>query len=404
MDLPVAVSKILRRLQNSGYAAYVVGGSVRDYFLGRKQQDYDIATSATPEQVMELFQKTIPTGLKHGTVTVIEDGVHCEVTTFRVDFDYDGRRPAYVKYSSKIEEDLQRRDFTINAIAYDGEHFCDPLGGISDIQCGIIRAVGDANQRFQEDYLRMLRAVRFAAQLGFTIEEQTQQAIREQAEKIVYVSMERVREELTKILLSNDPTIGITYMDELQLLKPILPELSVLDEEKYRQTLQLLRYTKGRLINRLCALFFFADDVKLSLKRLKYDRKTIQNVSAILQKRDTKNVQWTKYRIKKLIQDMGYDGVETFIELQEILVLNDADSTKMYEKAKHILQEIKNNNEPIFLQDLAIDGSDLIALGYPAGKVIGDVLHQLLEIVLDKPERNQKEWLLQYARKIKNRE
>lgn len=405
MDLPVAISTILHQLQSSGFAAYIVGGSVRDYFLGRKQQDFDIATSATPEQVMKLFPKTIPTGLKHGTVTVIVNGMHCEVTTFRIDLDYDGRRPGYVKFTAELEEDLKRRDFTINAIAYDGRRFFDPLGGISDIQLSMIRAVGEAKLRFQEDYLRMLRAVRFAAQLGFTIEEQTKQAIIEQAENIVHVSMERIRDELSKILLSNNPSLGLELFAELRLLKPILPEIFALNEEKYRTTLQLLQHTKPFLIDRLCALCYFIDDVRSLLNRLKYDRKTILNVGAIVQQRNVDILHWTKYHIKKQIQSLGNKGVVTLIDLHEILgTIKDPVLKKAYDQIKHDLQEIIQNQEPIFLKDLAINGQDLKSIGFPEGAIMGDVLRKLLDLVLMHPEYNQKEQLLRYAEQIKNSE
>lgn len=207
MQIPKQVERILLQLEEHGYEAYAVGGCVRDMLLGREPEDWDITTSARPEEVRQVFARTIDTGLQHGTVTVVLDRTGYEITTYRIDGEYeDGRHPKEVAFTRDLKEDLKRRDFTINAMALSrsGE-LVDPFGGREDLKAGVVRCVGDPSERFSEDALRLLRAVRFAAQLDFTIEERTKLALREEAPRLSCVSRERVQAELTKTLLSRHP-------------------------------------------------------------------------------------------------------------------------------------------------------------------------------------------------------
>ena len=230
MFIPNDVKTIMNTLMNNGYEAYIVGGSVRDAVIGKAfPKDYDITTNALPEEIIKIFYKTIPTGIKHGTITVMVNGDGYEVTTYRIDGEYlDNRRPSMVTFVSKLEDDLARRDFTINALAYNEEDgLIDYFGGIRDLDNKIIRAVGEPNKRFKEDALRMLRAIRFAASLDFDIEEKTMLAIKNNYNLISNVSNERIRDELCKMLVSNNTTKALKLLEETKLLQVILPELQL---------------------------------------------------------------------------------------------------------------------------------------------------------------------------------
>jgi tRNA nucleotidyltransferase (CCA-adding enzyme) len=227
---PGAVKDIARRLAHNGRKAFVVGGSLRDHLLGRDaDSDIDMASDASPEEILRLFPRVVPTGIKHGTVTILVPGMSIEMTTFRAERSYkDGRRPESVEYLGDIESDLARRDFTMNAMAFDplNGDFIDPFDGRGDIARKLIRSVGDPYERFSEDGLRPMRAVRFAAQLGFSIEEATFDCIPRTIETFKKVSMERLRDELGKILLSDRPSWGLSLLERTGLLKLLLPELS----------------------------------------------------------------------------------------------------------------------------------------------------------------------------------
>ena len=219
IQLPRKVEDIIEKIQAAGFEAYAVGGCIRDSILGREPDDWDITTSAKPEEVKKLFNRTIDTGIQHGTVTVMLDREGFEVTTYRIDGKYeDSRHPKDVTFTASLREDLRRRDFTINAMAYnEKDGLIDLYEGIQDIECGLIRCVGDARERFTEDALRMMRAVRFSAQLGYTIEENTKAAIKELAPTIRRISAERIQVELVKLMISDHPDISGLRM------KPVLP-------------------------------------------------------------------------------------------------------------------------------------------------------------------------------------
>lgn len=400
MYIPDAVQNILSHLRTYGYSAHLVGGCIRDYFLSRSQIDYDIATSATPQEVMQIFPKTIPTGIKHGTVTVIDSGVSYEITTYRIDKDYDGRWPQLVQFSSSIEADLSRRDFTMNAIAYDGVDYVDPFGGISDISCKTIRAVGLAHERFREDALRMLRAVRFAAQLGFTIEESTKTAIRNQASLIKNISSERIRDELEKIILSDRSTFGLGLLDELGLLSHMFPDADCLSSENFDQTSALVGACNNVRFVRLAAIFYYCSDPQNQLEKLKYDRKTVQTVSQLITWAHIRLPSLIEIEIKKFIALVGMDNIHLLLDLLDAVAQIETNPYYTNETVKQIQEQttlISDNKDPISILDLDINGDDLLSVGLSEGPIIGEILFQLLNIVLEYPEHNDKNYLIKYV-------
>ena len=280
LEIPKKAEIILQILEKAGFEAYVVGGCVRDSILGRTPNDWDITTSATPQQVKELFHRTVDTGLQHGTVTVVIDKEGFEVTTYRVDGEYeDGRHPKEVTFTASLEEDLKRRDFTINAMAYNPtEGLVDLFGGMQDIENKIIRCVGDPLERFTEDALRIMRAVRFSAQLGFEIEEETKKALTVMAPNLVHVSAERIQVELVKLLMSPHPDYLRTAY-EAGITRQFLPEFDLCMETP--QNTPHHCYTVGEHI--LHSLLYVRADKILRLTMLLHDigkpsvRKTDEN-------------------------------------------------------------------------------------------------------------------------------
>lgn len=399
MQIPTAIQHILNTLKQNGHEAYLVGGCVRDHLLSRQQSDFDIATSARPEEVMHLFTKTIPTGVKHGTVTVIHHSVRCEVTTYRVDGAYDGRRPQSVTFTRSIEADLSRRDFTINAIAYDGMQFVDPFAGKQDIEAALIRAVGDPSTRFQEDALRMLRAVRFAAQLGFEIEASTKAAIKQYVHLLEKVSTERIRDELDKIITSAHVGKGILLLKELGLLSLILPIVDALDEEQLAQTICLLEHTDNDpIIRRTALLYYIPLKPEAVLRQLKYDRKTIRVASALLQFSKQARQINTTLELKKCLSVLGKESIYKWLQLLQALNICDPHINKTngtFEQLKQHIDTIIANDEPLQIQDLAVDGNDLLQIGYSEGKIIGELLQAMQQFVWLYPEMNQKQILLE---------
>jgi len=440
IEIPEKVNRILNRLNCYGYEGYIVGGCVRDSILGREPNDWDICTNCTPEKMLEIFKgfKVIPTGLKHGTLTVVIDNEHFEVTTFRIDKDYnDGRHPDKVEFTSDLKEDLKRRDFTINAMAYGcNKGLIDFYGGIEDIKNKRIKCVGDPSQRFNEDYLRMLRAVRFSAQLSYNLDMSAFRTIIELSYNIVDISKERIREEINKILLTEEPSKGFRLLYDTGLLKHIIPELVKCvkfeqrnphhDKDVFEHIMGVLDNTKKDLVLRLAALFhdiakpqcFSVDEnnvghfynhhiigmdiTKDILKRLKYDNRTIELVKALVKEHMSKYNGVTPRIIKRLINRVGVDNIERLFELQ---IADIRDSKKSYdissiEEAKEMTMIIINERQPLTVKDLEIDGRDLMRLGIPQGKIIGIVLDKLLEKVLDDIDMNKRDLLLTEAKTI----
>jgi len=389
---PKYVVSVLQRLENCGYSAFLVGGCVRDIIMSRRPNDWDICTSALPEEVTSCFPKTRPTGIKHGTVTVIEHGSSVEITTFRTDGEYtDHRRPENVRYISDLRGDLERRDFTINAMAMPltGIIF-DPFGGREDIQNRLIRCVGDPDKRFNEDALRMLRALRFSAVLGFDIDSATLAAIRKNANLAVNLAKERIRVELEKILLSASPQVlsdVIEYglLGEIVSLKTTVPDLAKLKTlPKYR----VLRWAGFCSLLLKGGIISSAEEFLLALR---LDSATIRSCSVgcelVKVNSPVDRLEW-----KRLLSKNGTD----------ISKCAAASADLMYGTGHlKLLNSVINGGECYSLNQLPVSGDDISALGFH-GAEIGNVLNTLLSHVLEFPTDNEKALLLDMAEKIKS--
>ena len=439
IKLPQKVKYIISQLEAAGFEAYAVGGCVRDSLLGREPDDWDVTTSAKPLQVKEVFRHTIDTGIQHGTVTVMLDHEGFEVTTYRIDGEYeDSRHPKEVIFTANLVEDLKRRDFTINAMAYnDRSGIVDAFGGMEDLDKGVIRCVGEARERFREDALRMLRAVRFSAQLGFVIADDTRAAITELAPSLVKISAERIQVELVKLLMSKHPD----YMRDayqLGITKIVLPELDEAFLTKQNNPhhmysvgehqMQTLLHTEADKSLRIAALLHdigkprtkttdadgidhFYGHAQLGekmafdvLKRLKFDNDTITKVRKYVQYHDY-DIEPNPKSVRRAINKIG----EAYFA--QVLVLKKADALaqstyQREEKLEHLstvwnlYEEILKQRQCVSLKTLAITGNDLIALGVPKGKMIGSMLQELLEDVIQNPEHNTHEFLVEYALKM----
>lgn len=442
IQLPNHVKEIIELLELNSFSAYVVGGAIRDSFLGREVHDWDICTNALPEDIIKIFSKhtVVPTGLKHGTVSVIIDGQMYEVSTFRSDGDYsDNRHPDKVIFIDSIKEDLSRRDFTINAIAYnEKEGLIDPYDGQSDLKYQTINCVGDPNLRFQEDALRMLRAIRFSSQLGFDVGN-VWGAIKENKNLISNISAERIRDELNKILLSDNPKM-IGELHTIGLLDIIIPELSNcfgFDQKNKNHIydvgehmIESTRFVPAKLHLRLALLLhdigkpqtFTIDEKgvghfyrheKISsqmaekiLRRLKYDNETIFRVATLI-KYHMRGIPANKRSVRKLLNLIGEELMYDWIIIKEADAK--ARSYNSYERTKRklvktrdLLKKIIEEQECFSLKDLAINGLDLKNMGYKEGKIIGAILKNCLSQVIDDESRNDKDWLLKYINQIKH--
>ena len=435
--LPDKVNKIIEILRAAGYEAYAVGGCVRDLVLGRAPNDWDITTSARPEETKRLFPRTIDTGIKHGTVTIMLDKEGFEVTTYRIDGDYeDNRHPKEVTFTVSLEEDLKRRDFTINAMAYNEQSgLVDIFGGIRDIERGMIRCVGNAEERFTEDALRMLRAVRFSAQLGYQIEEQTQCAIRKLAPNLKLISAERIQAELVKLVTSVHPDYLRTAY-ETGITEQILPEFDLCMETTQNNPhhcysvgehiLHSMQEVAPDKVLRLGMLFhdigkpqtLTVDEegithnkghaiigekmTKEILRRLKFDNDTIDKVSKVVLYHD-QEIGLTDSGVRRAVNRIGEDIFPILFDVRyaDIQAQSDYKREEKLQKLayiKEIYDGILSRQECLSLKDLAITGRDLIAIGMPAGKEIGVLLKELLDIVLEEPERNTREELLSISK------
>lgn len=426
IQLPKDVDYIIKELQKHGYEAYAVGGCVRDVILGRKPEDWDITTSASPLQVKGIFKRTIDTGILHGTVTVMFDRTGYEVTTYRIDGEYeDNRHPKEVTYTPYLSEDLMRRDFTINAMAYNEESgLVDIFEGLKDLEEGRIRCVGSAGKRFDEDALRILRAVRFSAQLGFDIEMGTLLAAKEKAESLKNISAERIRTELNKLLLSSYPDrlliacdLGITGV-VLQEFDRMMAERKLTgkgEEALGHFALRCIKLAgetitshgtgkdKEALIQAWTLLLqgLIAEEAREVLRRLKFDNETIDYVYRLITWLRYEFV-LTPYGIRKAANILGKDLMELLFQVKEAVILAEEESLlnkkgEELQKARELYGEILNKKECIELKDLLINGKDLIELGLKPGKAIGQVLGELLEAVLQEPGLNTRECLRQLA-------
>ena len=457
INLPENVRLVLSTLHNNGFTVSVVGGCVRDSILGREPNDWDVATSALPEQVMEMFKgyEVIPTGIQHGTVTVVVYNQPIEVTTYRLDGNYsDGRRPDSVTYAVSIEDDLMRRDFTMNSIAYNPwQGFIDPYNGIEDIRNGIIRCMGKPQNRFNEDGLRVLRALRFAAQLGFEIEEGTSAAIHELKHLLDNISKERIQSELTKMLMSDN--CGNQVLDEYRdVLFQIIPEMKYMDgfkqedhyykyEDVFKHTLYCMgayyinsQFDKDKewndIILRLALLLHdigkphchsideygvqsFKGHADVSakmtykiLKDLKFSNEIVAYTTQLVSYHEFNfdSDVHPKVAVKELLNKIGETQLRRLITLQkcdlvgQYLYLTDNRRSCFVQMAKDCLDEVIGNDECYSLKQLAVNGDDLIAAGVPQGKEVGIVLNSLLGMVTNDVIENNREILLQHVNKI----
>ena len=432
--IPPGAAKILRALEDHGYEAYVVGGCVRDSLLGRDPHDWDITTSALPMQVKALFRRTIDTGLKHGTVTILEGGEPFEVTTYRVDGEYlDGRHPSEVTFTASLKEDLQRRDFTINAMAYsEKKGLQDFFGGYPDLEKGLIRAVGDPMKRFGEDALRIMRAVRFAAQLGYEIEEETVQAMKVLAPTLSKISAERIAAELEKLLVSPHPEkLKMAY--ECGITAVILPEFDRCMEteqnnphHKYsvgEHTIVSIGNARPDRILRYAMLmhdfgkpsckttddqgidhFYGHQEVSAQmandiLRRLKTDNETRRSVAKLVRYHDL-TCGLTGKSIRKAINLLGEDLFPLYLEVKDADTRAQSDfrfQEKMdyLEEVRLLYGKILEERDCLSLKDLAVNGKDLIEAGMKPGKEIGQVLAAMFSDVIENPEHNDKEYLME---------
>lgn len=394
LQLPPKVTRIIHTLQANGYEAYAVGGCVRDMILGRAPDDWDITTSAHPQQVKRIFLRTVDTGLAHGTVTVLlgEDGY--EVTTYRIDGEYeDHRHPSHVEFSAELAEDLRRRDFTINAMAYNREQgLVDLFGGMEDLQKRRICCVGDARERFQEDALRILRAVRFSAQLGFSIESGTEEALRELAGSLACVSAERIQVELVKLLLSGHPEYVLRLFD-MGIAPVALSEMAgALEAETLEKAASRLKKTPPQKALRLSVLLYPIGEKKAgqALRRLRFDNHTIDTARRL--------VRWHDYplpedpaSIRQAAAQMGEDLFPLVLQVQE--------TYRDVSAVRGLWEEILRKGQCISLKSMCVSGNDLIALGMKPGRAIGECLGELFQDVLENPEHNTRQYLLECAKR-----
>ena len=397
MEIPQAVEKIINTLETAGFEAYAVGGCVRDTLLGREPEDWDITTSARPEQVKKLFRRTVDTGIQHGTVTVLEDHRGYEVTTYRIDGEYeDGRHPKNVEFTASLTEDLKRRDFTINAMAYSKKTgIVDEFGGMQDLEKGIIRCVGEAMDRFTEDALRILRAIRFSAQLGFSIEEQTLEAVRQIAPNLVHVSKERIQVELTKLLKSPHPErmslvfdTGIAPYVSAHFADAGRPEDGTAGGRRLSAGFSPEKYVRW-------AAFLRTMDEKGAvqvLKELKLDNDTISRVRLLVENWK-EELAADRYQVRKAMSRMSGEMFDCLLEFRREAGTDSPEKTAVLQA---IAEEIRRAGDCVSLKDLAVTGNDLIAAGMKPGREIGLRLEEMLEDVLRHPEHNTKEYLLRF--------
>ncbi len=432
MLLTEEVLYVLKKIEDAGFEGYVVGGAVRDYLLCRKINDYDITTNAKPYNIMEIFDNTILTGVDFGTVTVIVNNKNIEVTTYRKDGKYiNGRKPESIKFSTVLKQDLLRRDFTINTLCCDiDNNIIDILNSIKDVENRIIKAVGDPNERFKEDGLRMIRAVRFMTQINGVIDENTEKAIRNNIKNFENISVERIQSEFNKILMSSKPSKGIRKLLETRLMEYIIPEIYIC--EKFIQNtpyhnkdvldhiLYVLDEIEPKLELRLAALLhdigkpsshtadekgishFYghekvsADMTKIILKRLKYSNYIIDYVYTLVRYHLLKSVDMKDKAVKRYINNVGKEKLEDMFRLQ-IADIKGKAFPYSFEKVnvlKNKCEKIIKGSDPLLINELAVNGNDLKQIGFKEGEKIGQVLNKLMDLVLERPDLNEKNTLL----------
>ena len=438
--LPAEAAYVIEKLNSAGFEAFAVGGCVRDRILGRKPDDWDITTNALPEQIKAAFDHTIDTGIKHGTVTVQHESKNIEVTTYRVDGLYeDYRHPVSVKFTPSLKEDLLRRDFTMNAIAYHPEMgIVDPCGGLADINEGIIRAVGKANERFREDALRMLRAIRFSAQLGFRVQEDVLEAIRNNCSLIKNISCERIRDELTKLLVSEYP-VRLILLRDTNLLQFVLPEFEVcfhtVQQNPYHiynvavHSIKVVAAVENSGILRWAALLhdiakplvkttdekgidhFYGHQARgaelatIILKRMRLDNSSIDKITKLILYHDM-DILPTEKSVRKAVAKLEPELFEALLGLKEGDRRGQApeyleEGLESIRKIREIYKRIITDGSSINMKELAVNGRDLISLGFQQGPELGEILGTLFEKVLEEPTLNTRGKLLELAQRQK---
>jgi tRNA nucleotidyltransferase (CCA-adding enzyme) len=406
-DIPRPVLDVLRRLRELGFAVFLVGGCVRDMVRGVPPKDFDVTTSAHPHEVQGAFKKVIPTGIQHGTVTVLSGGNHVEVTTFRSEGDYhDGRRPSSVKFESDITEDLSRRDFTINAMAYDplSKELVDPFGGQADLQAHLIRCVRDPMARFSEDGLRPMRAVRFAAVLGFSLEPATRAAIPPTLPVFRKVAFERVREEFVKVLLSPRAEAGLVLLSETGLLDVFLPELAGADAEVARQARAAAHVAPPEVELRVAALMADlvsgpqARDIGL---RLKFPNKVADTVGLLVEHAALETrLADSDPALRRLLARLGLGHLESLLAVAQARIqVRAPEKLPDFSRLQERLRSLAAAKPPLSAKELALTGKDIMAtLAVGPSPVVGEATRYLLESVLDEPSLNQPETLKELLR------
>lgn len=465
VNIPKILQDFYKIFEKNGFQAYLVGGAVRDICLKKKPSDWDIATNATPQDVMKMFKFVVPTGFEHGTVTVHFNKTEIEVTTFRTESGYsDARHPDKINYAATIEEDLARRDFTMNAIAVNLKNgkIVDPYGGQKDIKKRLIRTVGNAHERFMEDGLRPIRALRFASKLGFAIEEKTYQEISQKdvQNKITSISIERFRDEFEKMMLSKKPSVALKLMEETGIVNLFIPEFSKCRgciQSDYRafhkfDVLDHLFYAcdgapENKLNVRLAALFhdigkpdaknitmqevfdskecckknletitfynhekYSAEITQKIMTRLKFSNEMIKNVIHLVKEHMFHYEEnWTNAAVRRFIIRVGKENLEDLYDLrfadmygmwnQKIEIKYSEPVALLLELKERINEELMKQNA-LSLKDLNVNGKDLMENGIPAGKKLGEILNHLLDCVIEDPSLNSREKLLEIAKNI----
>ena len=387
IDMPISAENIIDRLYRAGYEAFIVGGCVRDALLGRKAGDFDITTNARPDEVKALFAKTVDTGIQHGTVTVIENGEPYEVTTYRIDGEYaDSRHPIAVSYTSNLTDDLARRDFTVNAMAYNHRvGIVDAFSGREDLARGILRAVGDPYLRFSEDALRILRCIRFSSVLGFDVEENTSLALREMAEGLLNVSKERIWTEWKKLIGGkNAYSVIKEYLDVITVFMPELSDLSLPVADRFMELDADLR---------MISLFASVGckDIAHMAKRLRMESKIRDKAAYVLKNLITKE-ELTDSELKRFIIDNG-DEISIAAAKVSYVIGKTSYSTVLG------IANIIRSDHPRQVSQLSIDGRDLIAAG-ARGRDIGRLLYELLLEVSQGQLENDKDKLILRAQQL----
>ncbi|MBO4888367.1 MAG: CCA tRNA nucleotidyltransferase [Firmicutes bacterium] len=390
MELDKGAREIIRVLEEAGFSAYAVGGCVRDYLLGLVPKDIDITTSARPETVKELFPKTFDTGIEHGTVTVLWYGTGYEVTTFRTEGKYsDHRRPDHVEYARSLEEDLSRRDFTINAMAYHPSRgLIDLFGGKEDLESGVVRCVGRASERFEEDALRMLRAIRFAARFGFRIEEETIRAAIERASTISYVSKERIWDEIRKTLVSDHPEYLSLIFDwgMGSFISEILQDQDLADHQAPKRCEQDLHLRAAAWLHGYGeeAVYRFLREMKTDLETIRGVSLLVAHISDPLPSGEDQAAQ-----MREMMRRIGRESVRKLLKLKKAVCMI---TEEEYSREEALLEE--QWEKPVALKELALTGRDLIAAGDIPGPQLGAHLEFLLDEVIRDPEKNKPETLI----------